>query len=77
MEHSVSSEAAVSLTRRQQWHALQRHAGLLGPRHRRELFAVDPTRGERLHAKAAGLCLDYSKQRITDETLRLLREPHA
>ena len=38
----------------------------------RELFAVDPARGERLHAEAAGLYLDYSKQRVTDETLRLL-----
>ncbi len=38
----------------------------------RELFAADPARGERLTAEAAGLYLDYSKQRITDETLRLL-----
>jgi glucose-6-phosphate isomerase len=74
MEHSVSTEASVSLTQRQQWHALQEHAEQLGQRHLRELFAIDPTRGERLHAEAAGLYLDYSKQRVTDETLRLLRE---
>jgi glucose-6-phosphate isomerase len=41
-------------------------------RHLRELFAEDPARGERLWAEAAGLYLDYSKNRITDETLRLL-----
>ncbi|MDO8483324.1 MAG: hypothetical protein Q7S35_00070, partial [Candidatus Limnocylindrales bacterium] len=38
----------------------------------RDLFAADPARGERLVAEAAGLCLDYSKQRVTDTTLRLL-----
>jgi glucose-6-phosphate isomerase len=47
------------------------HSGLVG-RHLRELFAEDPARGERLCAEAAGLYLDYSKNRITDETLRLL-----
>jgi len=77
MEHSVSTEASVSLTRRQQWHALLRHAEQLGRCHLRELFAADPARGERLHAEAAGLYLDYSKQRVTDETLRQLREPRA
>ena len=41
-------------------------------RHLRELFAADPSRGERLAAEAAGLYLDYSKNRISDETLRLL-----
>ena len=40
--------------------------------HLRELFAWDPGRGERMTAEAAGLYLDYSKNRITDETLRLL-----
>ena len=72
MEQSVSSEASVSLTRRPQWHALLEHAGQFAQRHLRELFASDPTRGERLHAEAASLYLDYSKQRVTDETLRLL-----
>ena len=64
----------MSLTRRPQWHALQEHAGQLGRRHLRELFAADLERGERLHAEAAGLYLDYSKQRVTGETLRLLQE---
>src|SRR5947207_4012667 len=49
------------------------HASLRGV-HLRELFARDPGRGERLVAEAAGLYLDYSKQRITDETLGLLLE---
>ena len=40
--------------------------------HLRELFAVDPDRAERLTGEAAGLFLDYSKNRVTDETLRLL-----
>ncbi|HUH05602.1 MAG TPA: glucose-6-phosphate isomerase [Kofleriaceae bacterium] len=74
MEESASTEAAVSLTRRPQWRALLEHAGQLGRRHLRELFASDPTRGERLHAEAAGLYLDYSKQRVTDETLRVLQD---
>ena len=74
MEPSVSAPSSSSLTRRPQWQALQEHAGPLGRRHLRELFAADPARGERLHAEAAGLYLDYSKQRVTDETLRLLLE---
>ncbi len=55
-----------------QWHALQQHAAQLQRRHLRELFAADPARGSRLQAEAAGLYLDYSKQRVNDETLRLL-----
>ncbi len=74
MEPSVSAPSSSPLTRRPQWQALQEHAGPLGRRHLRELFAADPARGERLHAEAAGLYLDYSKQRVTGETLRLLLE---
>ncbi|HVR81230.1 MAG TPA: glucose-6-phosphate isomerase [Luteimonas sp.] len=66
------SGAPADLTQRPQWRALQRHAQQTTPRHLRELFAADPARGERLAAEAAGLYLDYSKQRITDETLVLL-----
>jgi glucose-6-phosphate isomerase len=51
---------------------LERHQGELAGRHLRELFAGDPSRGERLAVEAAGLYLDYSKNRITDETVRLL-----
>jgi len=40
--------------------------------HLRQLFADDPKRGERMAAEATGICLDYSENRITDETLRLL-----
>jgi glucose-6-phosphate isomerase len=61
------------LTERPQWRALAEHRGEIEHRHLRELFAADPSRGERLVAEAAGLYLDYSKNRISDETLRLLR----
>jgi glucose-6-phosphate isomerase len=64
------------LTRRPQWQALEKHAERQREVHLRELFAADPTRGERLCAEAetVGLHLDYSKQRIDDETLHLLQE---
>jgi glucose-6-phosphate isomerase len=52
--------------------ALAQHHAKLARRHLRELFAEDPTRGERFGVEAAGLYLDYSKNRITDETLGLL-----
>ena len=54
------------------WQALEQHATGLREAHLRELFASDPDRAERFTADAAGLFLDYSKHRITDETLRLL-----
>ena len=60
------------LRQRPAWKALQRHHREIGGRHLRELFAEDPGRGERLAAGAAGLYLDYSKNRVTDETLALL-----
>jgi len=60
------------LARDPAWQALQAHAKSLVPLHLRELFARDPARGERLCAEGAGLFLDYSKQRVTDETVRLL-----
>jgi glucose-6-phosphate isomerase len=52
--------------------ALTAHVRALQERHLRELFAQDPARGERLTAEGAGLFLDYSKNRVTDETLALL-----
>jgi glucose-6-phosphate isomerase len=52
--------------------ALAEHHAKIEGRHLRELFAEDPARGERFSAEAAGLYLDYSKNRITDETLDLL-----
>ena len=60
------------LRRRAAWQALEAHHGAIAGRHLRELFAEDPGRGERLVAEGAGIYLDYSKNRVTDETLRLL-----
>ncbi|HEX4441539.1 MAG TPA: glucose-6-phosphate isomerase [Thermoanaerobaculia bacterium] len=60
------------LTDRPSWKALQKHYEEVRGVHLRELFAKDPDRGERLTASGAGLLLDYSKHRVTDETLRLL-----
>ena len=62
------------LTRLPPWQALQRHADAIGHKHLRELFAADPHRGEQLVAEEVGLYLDYSKQRVDADTLRLLRE---
>ena len=60
------------LRERPAWKALQQHHREIGGRHLRDLFAGDPGRGERLAAEAEGLYLDYSKNRVTDETLALL-----
>src|SRR5690242_5010044 len=54
------------------WKALQKHHERIKDLHLRQLFAEDRQRGERLAVEAAGLYLDYSKNRVTDETLRLL-----
>ena len=62
----------IALTDRPEWRALAAHADTMRARHLRELFAEDAARGERLTAEACGILLDYSKQRVTDETLRLL-----
>ena len=56
------------------WKALEAHYKKVRRMHLRKLFADDPNRGERLAAQAVGLYLDYSKNRITGETLRLLFE---
>jgi glucose-6-phosphate isomerase len=56
------------------WRALEDHQRAMEARHLRTLFADDPARGERMTAEAAGVFLDYSKNRIVDETLRLLVE---
>src|SRR3546814_7987015 len=63
-----------ALTTRPQWQALRQHFATLGQKHLRELFAADPQRGERLVVEDVGLYLDYSKQRVDADTLRLLRE---
>jgi len=56
------------------WQALSKHLAEIGERHLRDLFAEDPDRGEHLVAEGASLFLDYSKNRVTDETLKLLAE---
>ena len=61
-----------SVVSRPVWKALEAHHGKMRELHLRKLFADDPKRGERFAIEAAGLCLDYSKNRITDETLKLL-----
>ena len=64
--------SSASLTRRPEWATLQEHYQKIKEVHLRQLFADDPKRGERLTAEAVGLYFDYSKHRITDETIRLL-----
>jgi glucose-6-phosphate isomerase len=66
--------AVTPAPERKAWQALRRHHAEIAGQHLRELFAADPGRGERLTAEAAGLYLDYSKNRVTDETMRLLVE---
>ena len=61
-----------SVTQRPAWKALKAHHATIGDLHLRQLFADDPGRGERLAAEAAGIYLDYSKNRVTDETMGLL-----
>ncbi|WP_333646940.1 glucose-6-phosphate isomerase [Candidatus Binatus sp.] len=67
-----ASTKTNSLTERPAWKALQAHYNQIHSRHLRTLFGEDPKRGERLVVEAAGLYFDYSKHRVTDETLRLL-----
>ena len=71
---NVTFQAPEPLTKRKAWKALQTHYENVRGLHLRKLFADDPKRGERMTAEAAGLFLDYSKNRITDETVKLLIE---
>ena len=64
--------ATGGVAERPAWKALEEHHRKIRDVHLRELFAHDPGRGERLTAEAAGIYLDYSKNRIADETLALL-----
>jgi glucose-6-phosphate isomerase len=68
----VTTVKAVPLTQLSAWKALESHYQQIKDVHLRSLFADDATRGERLTAEAVGIYLDYSKHRITDETLSLL-----
>src|SRR5690348_7059676 len=72
-EGARMAEAAVPpLSERTAWKELQDHYAQVRDLHLRELFAGDPRRGERLTLDACGIYLDYSKNRITDDTVRLL-----
>ena len=82
---TVTPAGSGPVTERPAWKALEDHCAHVRGVHLRELFARDPGRGDRLNVEAAGVYLDYSKNRITDETLPLLvrlaeesglREPH-
>ena len=66
------TEKVNPLTQNKAWKDLITHHKTVGKVHLRELFAQDPNRGERMIADAAGLFLDYSKNRVTDQTLQLL-----
>jgi glucose-6-phosphate isomerase len=78
MSTSVTSAAngqgVQSLTESKTWKALQSHYEQVRGLHLRDIFAADPKRGERLSVEALGLVFDYSKNRVTDETIKLLIE---
>ena len=67
-------KAIAPLTQGVAWQALEAHYPKVQSLHLRQLFADDPTRGERLTAEAIGIYFDYAKHRITDETLTLLQQ---
>src|SRR6266576_4817142 len=64
--------ATQPLTQRKAWKALETHHEKVRELHLSQLFADDPTRGHRFTAEAAGIYLDYSKNRVTGDTLKLL-----
>jgi hypothetical protein len=65
--------ATKTVTELPAWKTLSAHFQKIDRLHLRELFARDPKRGERLTVEGVGLYLDYSKHRVTDETMRLIR----
>ncbi len=72
---NVSKSTAVKrLTELKAWKALKAHHKRIGGKHLRDLFAADPKRGRQMTVEALGLLFDYSKNRITGETLKLLVE---
>jgi glucose-6-phosphate isomerase len=68
----TATKEQLAVKKLQSWKALESHYKKVSKLHLRELFGKDPERGERMTAEAIGLYLDYSKNRITDETLKLL-----
>jgi glucose-6-phosphate isomerase len=67
-----TAQSIAPLTQRPAWAALREHYAQISGLHLRQLFAEDAARGERMTAEACGIYLDYSKNRITDDTMRLL-----
>ena len=72
MQTAAERHSIVPVIELPAWKALQTHCQGIRKLHLRDLFADDPKRGERFTAEAAGLYLDYSKNRITSDTLKLL-----
>jgi len=72
IDQSATGQRVQPLTTSKAWNALSHHYQNLRHAHLRTLFAEDPARGERLTAETAGIFLDYSKNRVTDETIELL-----
>ncbi|HET9696760.1 MAG TPA: glucose-6-phosphate isomerase, partial [Terriglobales bacterium] len=69
---TAATPRSQQLIEREAWKALEAHYKLVRKLHLRDLFASDPKRGERFTVQAEDLFLDYSKNRITDETVKLL-----
>ncbi len=72
METVLESITDLPLTQRPAWKELEIHSRKLRKKHLRKLFATDPERGQRMTAEGAGIYLDYSKNRVTDQTIQLL-----
>jgi glucose-6-phosphate isomerase len=70
--HAMPTESPATLTMRPEWRALRAHADAMRDVHLRVLFAADPARGTRFAVEGAGLYMDYSKHRVTGETLERL-----
>src|SRR5437016_5437934 len=72
MQTLLDRNSVIPATERPAWKALAAHYQQIRNLHLRDLFADDPKRGERLTAEAVGVYVDYSKNRVTSETLKLL-----
>ena len=70
--NDMATTTSAALRETEAWRALEQHANEIRAAHLRDLFAADPARGERLSVEAEGVYLDYSKNRISDETIKLL-----
>src|SRR5262249_13430623 len=74
LEGTQMTARCPQLTDRPAWKALAAHQQKIRRQHLRQLFADDPKRGERFTAEGTGIYLDFSKNRITDETVKLLTQ---